>query len=320
MSFSQKLRQRTIAWFARGVRVSLGVVVVGGALTAVAGRVSYARASDVGLNFGEELRSLGEGRLSGTMSNEAYELSLNGQPFDTNTAASHKSMAELLDFFQTECNTNSDGLGDELGHLDTTLHAQPKSTKGVPGYMTIRKESVDKSFIFCIAPDHELTTKEAFGRMSEVAKYGDVGRLGDVRYISVMKDQGGSTVSAMWTHGTMNVSAMFPSVGDAPGEDLGSVPRPDGARRVLTGHIIGAPYGVNVYQVAGKPAAALEAVDAKLQASGYKPVAIPDEVKAPAKFYTLGNAMDVEVIARGTHGGKTDVAYMVSRAIGTVSR
>ncbi len=70
----------------------------------------------------------------------------------------------------------------------------------------------------------------------------------------------------------------------------------------------------------GRPDAALAAVDAKLVGAGWKPFSIPDSVPKASRFYSLGNAMDVAVTARGIRGGKSNVAYMVSRGVGTVSR
>ncbi len=316
---AQLVRSRAGAWVGRAFRMAFGLVAVGVATGFVAVRVSYARAAEAGLNFGDELRQLGEGRLTGALSSEVYELSLNGQPFDTNSTATRRPMKEVLDYFQEQCTNNASGLSEELGHLSSTLRSLPAG-KGVPGYLTVRKEAGDRSFVFCMAPDHELTAKEKLFRLRDVSDFGNFGRLGDVRYISVMQEAGGSTVTSMWTHGDFNVNTMFPKVGDSPGEDLGGVPRPDGARRVLTGHIVGAPYGVNVYEVQGLPAVALSAVDAKLQGMGWKPVSIPDEIHSRSRFYSHGNAMDIQVIAQQGSGSATNVAYMVSRAIGTVTR
>jgi hypothetical protein len=318
-STAQRIRGRAGAWLGRALRVSLGLVAVGGATGLIAVRVSYAQAADAGLNFGEELRQLGEGHLTGSMASEVYELSLNGQPFDTVTTSTRRPMKEVLDYFQDECKNDSSGLGDGLAHLSETLQNLPRST-GVPGHVVVRKTATDRSFVFCMAPDHELSLKERFARLQKVSQTGDFGHLGDVRYVSVMKDGDGSTVTSVWTHGSLNVNTMFPKVGDSPGEDLGAVPRPDGARRILTGHIVGAPYGVNVFEVPGVPGATLGGLDAKLVKAGWKPVELPDEIHSTSRFYSLGSAMDIAVVARQGSGGNTDVSYMVSSAVGTVSR
>jgi hypothetical protein len=317
---AQLLRRRAGAWVGRAFRMGLGVIAVGGALGLVAVRVSYARAADVGLNFGEELRSLGEGRLSGEVANdEKYELSLNGQPFDTITRSTTRPMGEVLQYFQDECTNDATGLSDKFNNLGETLDGLPRAS-GIPGYVIVRKDADERSFVFCLAPDHELDAKEKILRLRSVADFGDLGRLGDIRYVSVVSEPGGSTATAVWTHGSFNVNAMFPKVGDAPGEDLAGIPRPDGARRVLTGHIVGAPFGVNVYEASGTPTATLGALDAKLVGGGWKRVEMPEEIHAKARFYSFGNGMDIVVAARHGHAGVTDVSYMVSRAIGTVTR
>jgi hypothetical protein len=44
---------------------------------------------------------------------------------------------------------------------------------------------------------------------------------------------------------------MFPPCADAPGKDPMGIPRPDGARRVLSGIEHGAPYALTLYQGGG---------------------------------------------------------------------
>jgi len=304
---------------ARGLRVSLGLVFVAACFGVIAVRATYARAADAGLDFGEELRQMTERNLSGDLTGEVYQLAVNGQPFDSSNIATSRPMREVLDYFQDQCTNNGDGLGDSLQHLRRTVRELPR-TAGHPGFMIVRKDAEDRGFVFCMGADHELSTKEKIERINLLASTGDLGQVGDVRYVAVAKDPGGSSTTSMWTHGTFNINAMFPKSGDAPGEDLGAVPRPAGSRRILTGLIVGAPFGVNAYEFPGAPKAAMAAVDSKLAATGWKAVSIPDMNTKGARFYSLGNAMDVVVTARGMRGGRSNVAYMVSRGVGTVSR
>jgi hypothetical protein len=304
---------------ARGLRVAAGTSVVLVAFGLVAVRVSYARAAEAGMDFGEELRQMGEHHLSGDLNTDAYEVLLNGQQLTASSTETNRSMHEVLDYFQTECQNDAQGLSDKFAHLDPTLDTLAP-TSGVPGFLTIRREQEDRGFVFCMAADHELSGQEQILRVKSVGSSWDIGKIGDIRYVSVRKDGKRADVDAAWTHGKFDIHAMFPKTGDAPGEDFGNVPRPDGARRILTGTVTGAPFGVNAYEVAGSPEDVMSSVDMKLGAAGYKPIKMPENASRVSRFYELGNALDVGVTASSTHVGKTDVSYIVSRGIGSVTR
>ena len=198
MSTFQRAWWRTAGrWAGRALRVSVGLAAVAGCAGLVAVRVSYARAAEAGLNFSEELHQLTEQHLSGDVDGESYEIAMNGQPFEASAAGTGRSMAEVLDYFQEQCKTNGDGLGERLSHLSTTLHDLPPAKNGHPGFMVVRKEAEDRSFVFCLGENHELSTPEMLHRMQIFAKTGDLGRIGDLRYITVFKDQGGSMVTSV---------------------------------------------------------------------------------------------------------------------------
>jgi hypothetical protein len=307
------------AWVARGLRVTAAVAVVLLAFGLVAVRVSYARATQAGLDFGDELRQMGEHHLSGDLGSDAYEVLLNGQPLHASNAVTQHPMHEVLDYFQAECQNDGQGLREQFTHLDAAVSALAP-TSGVPGFLTIRREQDDRGFVFCMAADHQLTGPEEIMRVKSVGSSWDISKIGDVRYVTVRKDGDYSYVVAAWTRGKFDIHSMFPKTGDAPGEDFGNVPRPDGSRRILTGTVTGAPFGVNSYEVAGAPEEVLKSVDGKLLAAGYKPVTMPKNVPQVSRFYSLGSALDVGVTTTEAHMGKTDVSYIVSRGIGTVTR
>jgi hypothetical protein len=117
--------------------------------------------------------------------------------------------------------------------------------------------------------------------------------------VTVYREGSGARVFTAWTHGTFNVLTMFPKYGDAPGEDLGGVPRPEGGRRTLSAKIVGAPFGINTYEVLGAPSEVTKEVDTVLLARGWKAVPTAPGVPDDTRFYSLGTAMDVGVHAGG---------------------
>jgi hypothetical protein len=318
MSSAQRL-QKAGAWLRRGLRVSLASALVLTSFGIVAARVSYARATDAGMNFGDELSAMSMHHTSGDLTGDAYEVVLNGQPVESSSAATRRSMHDVLDYLQSQCAHNADGLGDKFAHVGRDL-ASMSPDVGKEGFLVVRREQGDRGFVFCFAGDGSGSASETVARLKRAATTGDFAQLGDVRYASVHKDGTGSQVFTMWTRGAFNIYTMFPQTGDAPGEDFGGVPRPDGSRRTLSGTVVGAPFGISSYEVKGAGAEVFKGVNDKLIAAGFQPVVVAKGVPEVSHFYTLGNRMDVGVDVRETHKGVSAVSYVVSRGVGAVSR
>ncbi len=322
-SLKAKGWRATLPWVARAFRVGLASGVVLGAFGLVVVRTSYASAVDAAMNFGESLREMNERHAAGEVTSESYDVVVNGQHVQSSNAATSLQMHEVLDIFQAECKEDALGMPEKLGRLEETI-SHPTQAAGVPGFMVIRREQQDRGFVICMAADHELSSREQLLRLKSVGDSGDLSRIGDIRYVSAYKQSYGARVVAAWAHGTFNISKMFPKTGDAPGEDLGAVPRPDGGRRILTGTIAGTPYGINGYEVKGTTEEVMASLDAKLAAAGYKQAKLPNMVAAsgPGRFYSLGNSLDVGVTATKSSRdrGLTNVSYVVSKGIPVVSR
>jgi len=311
--------EKGAAWLKRGLRVSIATSLVLTSFGLVAARMSYARATDAAMNFGDELRSMGVHHLSGDLAADYYEVQLNGQPVASSNAETRHSKHAVLDYLQAECEHDAVALGEKFSHLDRSLSTLTPG-KGKAGFLAIRREQDDRGFVFCFAVDGDSSSTETLARIKKAGVTGDVSSIGDVRYASVRQEGKGATVVTMWTHGSFNPLAMFPKTGDAPGEDFGSIPRPEGGRRILSGTVVGAPFGVNSYEVAGGADEVFKGVNDRLLTAGWKPVPVAKGVPLADHFYTLGNVMDVGVDVREVHPGKTDVSYVVSRGVGSVSR
>lgn len=303
----------------RGVRVSFAGLFVVTAFGLVAARVSIARASDLGLNFGDELMSVGESRLSGNLDADTYHVHLNGQTIESSNITTRLPMREVLDYAEAACNKHAAGLKNAFGHLDKAL-ATKEPTEGPSGVLTVHREIGDRGFVFCVAPDREMPTAELVQRLAKVGDTGDFGRLGGIRYISVKETPLGSRVVTAWTEGRFSVRNMFPSSGDAPGDDFGDVPRPTGSRRVLSATVEGAPAGINGYSVKGAPNEVLTQLDAKLVSAGWKSTAVGATTPDVGKLYSLGSKLDLVVTANAVGDDLTNVGYVVSQNIRSVSR
>jgi hypothetical protein len=84
-----------------------------------------------------------------------------------------------------------------------------------------------------------------------------------------MRD-GSSSVTTITRESPVELSAMFPVVGDAPGADLAGVPRPSGSRRVIAASVVETGHTVVIYESADAPLeAAARAFDAQMSAAGF---------------------------------------------------
>jgi hypothetical protein len=310
---------RAASWVAGGVRVAVAGTFVVVAFAAVAIRVSVARAADAGMNFGDELLLAGESHASGSVAAGVYHVHMNGATVDSTNTTTNLPMRDVLNYAADQCKEHADGLRDAFAHLDHTL-ATREPTSGTAGALVVHQEYGERGYVFCVAPDHALSPLELMSRLTDAGESGDFSRVGNMRYIAVQQTGGRSRVVAAWHDGTFEIAKMFPETGDAPGDDFGGVPRPAGGRRILSATVEGAPAGVNSYEVKGAPAGVLASLNAKLVAAGWKPVATARNVPKEAKYYTFGAKEDLVVTAKDATGGMTDVGYVVSRNLASVSR
>jgi hypothetical protein len=100
---------------------------------------------------------------------------------------------------------------------------------------------------------------------------GDVGQLGDMRYVIARRDEksGRTHVLAMWTEGAFNVLKMFPQRGDAPGTDPVRFPRPPQSRRVFSARIEGHDHSIRMYDSGATPQAVREHYARFMRESGW---------------------------------------------------
>lgn len=316
---TRALSSRAASWVSRGLRITLAGTVVVVAFGAVAVHVSVARASDLGMTFGDQLMLVGENRASGSLVEDVYHVRLNGQSVETTNATTDRPMREVLDYAADQCRNHADGLREAFQHIDESLRTK-QPTIGTAGALILHQEYRERGFVFCVAPDHALNPVELLGRIEEAGKTGDFSRVGNMRYISVRQVGGRARIVAAWHDGPFELTKMFPATEDAPGDDFGGVPRPEGGRRTLSATVDGAPAGVNNYAVKGKAIDVLQRLDGKLLGAGWKVVTTAPGVPDTAKYYTLGTKEDLVVTAKDAEGGMTNVAYVVSRNVGNVSR
>jgi hypothetical protein len=118
----------------------------------------------------------------------------------------------------------------------------------------------------------------------------------------------------MWADRGLDIRAMFPSAGDAAGTDSDVLPRPPGARRILSAHAEGLPYGVRLYDTGENADKVRAFYDSWMAAHGFEKVKAGDR---PGVSYLRPDGYQA-FLAVGSHEGKTTIAVSeAGRADGT---
>jgi len=278
-------------------------------------RSAYGRANDAGMAFSEQLLSL-DSSGAGVVGGESYRIRLNGEPVSISSAASMRPLAEVLDYFERECTEHAEGLDQAFSKLDQSVRDLSPGSGG-PGFGIMKRVGEHGGFVACFSAGHALSTEETAERLKEAVVSGDLGKLGNFRYVAVEKAGTGSHAVALWTDGAMMLGRMFPKEGDAPGFDWPDAPRPEGSRRFLSAYVEGVGYGVTVYDVGGDLEPVRAGIDGALTHAGWARMPIPKQVPAlgAAYFRPSDTGADLVVSARESGQHKTSVSYVYSSLI-----
>jgi hypothetical protein len=176
------------------------------------------------------------------------QLAVNGATFFISTGSVAAPLSEVLDQFHAKCLQKNGRLheqwADVAKHHKLKLPQYPSTFDGV-----FRNESSKAGIVACAETgDGPLPPEVLIARIKNVLATGDIAKLGNLRYVYVTPDKRETVFVALWTEGPLNFRSMFPTHGDAPGEDLAGLPRPPDSRRMLSTRPKGADAVFNVYR------------------------------------------------------------------------
>ncbi|MBW2460470.1 MAG: hypothetical protein JRH11_02405 [Deltaproteobacteria bacterium] len=175
-------------------------------------------------------------------------LVFNGQRIHLSSGKSPHDLHQVLDFYEGHCLDHDGGLMHEL---DSFVADHPEVQLNTDAMDPIlRTESGGRGVVACLYMEATDGTKGFMERYHRYAGSGDLSEIGDMRYIYAEEDKdedGGTHFVAFWTDGPFVLREMLPAEGDAPGQDIRDVERPDGLRRFLSVHEAGAPQAMTVY-------------------------------------------------------------------------
>jgi hypothetical protein len=187
------------------------------------------------------------------------EIEVNGAAFFLSTGSVAAPVSEVLDQFHAKCLAKNGQLHDQWASLGQKRRANLQG-HGSLWDGVFRSDGRDNGIVACAETgDGPLPPEVLISRLKAVLATGDIAKLGNLRYVYVTRGQDQSVFVAMWSEGALNFRSMFPSQGDAPGEDPPGLPRPAGSRRVLSTRPKGVDAAVNVYSSTQQRADALVA-------------------------------------------------------------
>jgi hypothetical protein len=246
-----------------------------GIIGGLALRSAYGNMMESALEIGSEL-----GKIGGTGSERPIRL--NGEAIYVSSTVQEVPLEGLLDRVEARCKDSPEDMLDALSNhapsAERKEHEERLSSREAAG--VVRYDTGEKGVVVCFMRP-EGAPSGITARLSRISRFldtGDLGHLGDVRYVFAERNAEGRThVVTAWTDGSFNLYSLFPAGGDAPGSDLEDVPRPRRSVRLLTAGADGVPYSARIYDAPGRPKAILAHYDLKMIARGWKPIVIDDK-------------------------------------------
>jgi hypothetical protein len=203
--------------------------------------------------YGEEmLESFGDHMLKYTAANQQdapAEFRINGARFFASTGNVDAGVSEVLDHFHAKCQDKNGQLHEQWASLAKKKRIKLDRFKVGPLDGVFRAGSDKTGIIACTETgDGPLPPEQLMSRIKEVISSGDLSKLGDLRYVYVVRGVDRTTFVAIWSEGALNFKHMFPPQADAPGNDPPGIPRPAGTRRVLSTYPLAHKASLNMYQ------------------------------------------------------------------------
>lgn len=292
----------------RSVRLATYFTLTFGALALVSARAVYADAREIALGVGHELSSLGD------VTAGAYRIHINGASMYRASARTTQPLKEVLDRYQAYCAMSPSILGRAMTDVPQALEEHVDIPKGHPLRQGIvREEDERRGMVACFADDGKRLDG-LNDRLRAFRETSDLSVFGRFHYVFAKRTDGGDThVVTLWSEGSLNVSELFPSSGDAPGTDSPMTPRPTKSRRTFSAWADGYPAAVRIYEVASSRDLVEREYDAQLVSKGFT------KVKAGEAIAYVGGDGS-EIILSLTEQGSRTFATVVEAGASSVAR
>ncbi len=261
-TFERKAR-RAISTAIGALRVALTLA----ALLALASlRSAHAAEEEVGARLSRFGEALSE--LEGLHPHSApRRLVMNGMELGVLGMSTELELDEALERLESTCGRG--GLDVPGALLHEPGNAPGGGALGRLSRGVLRQRSGDRGVLACLDTGERLARTTLAERLGRLAKTGDLGAVGALRFAFLSRTGRTTTVLFIWSTGSLPILAAFPKTGDAPGRDLDGIPRPEGSRRLLSAAEAGSPYALGLYEDAAASPNPLATYAALLGARGF---------------------------------------------------
>lgn len=216
-------------------------------------------------------------QLANASQHDVNRLSLNGQPMWVGSSMSHDSVDNVLSRYHADCQKNAAQPIENWRELANNAEAKKAEKSAMPDGV-MRAGNGEEGVIVCFTKGDESkpSLKEA---LKSFAETGELGALGNLRYVYAKKsDRGNTVVLTAWTDNKFNLADLAPPDGtEARGSDFAEIPRPETSLRIFSAQVEGTPFGVNVYRSKQGPEKVVAFFDDDMAKRGW--VAIDPELE-----------------------------------------
>lgn len=214
-------------------------------LSVVAIGVSWLAYSRTAAQMGDDLLDAGDAllRFADPEREEGPRLfNINGESIHATTGSTERAVTELLDWYEGVC-LERDGEFTEQAREIAEANPEFARERGLLDVSPVLRREVgeEAGVVACLDLGAERRSgTEILEAYDRYVASRDLHELGDIRYLYARRTRSGRTqFISVWTDGSFNVERALPDEGDAPGEDIASVPRAPGSRRVLAAYEVG---------------------------------------------------------------------------------
>jgi hypothetical protein len=200
--------------------------------------------------MGEQLVSAGELMMrydNAERQDHTRVMEVNGQTIQFSSGVTTDSVDQILDNFESICQTHDGQVMEQfarspehvLGHAARTFDP------------VMRYGGANGGVVVCLdMGEEEVSLSELRRRIDRFEATTDVHEIGNIRYVYVQgtDDPEIRHFITVWTNGPFRLGNMVADGADAPGTDLADVPRPPGARRVMSAAEQGHPEAAVMYR------------------------------------------------------------------------
>ena len=177
---------------------------------------------------------------------EPTDVELNGLVLRMTSVISDRPVSEVLDAAEADCTTRDGRLGEQASELYGE-HGVSLDAHEYDG--TVRDGDGSRGYVACLDMGPErVPADEVLARIQRFLETHDVADVGQLRYVYARREGETTHVLSWESVGSLDLDALMPTEGDAPGADLPRFPRAPGLRRAFTARAGDEPYGLVSYR------------------------------------------------------------------------